>query len=108
VCETVGSKAQPLMRTLDQTQPLTLAGRTTYQKVLSLSSRSMSVTNARYEDGHDNLEPIAQVSCGIAAGIVADTRLRSVGVWRTCVVHGACEGRLRGIRFHHLWSFGMA
>ena len=40
----------------------------------------MPVANARYEDGHDNLEPIEQVSCGITAGIVADTRLRSVGV----------------------------
>ena len=34
-----------------------------------------SVAGARYEDGHDNLEPIAQVSCGIAAGVVADTWL---------------------------------
>ena len=30
----------------------------------------------RYEDGQDNLEPIAQVSCGVAAGVVAALRLQ--------------------------------
>lgn len=32
----------------------------------------------RYEDGHDNLEPIAQVSCGITAGVVAETWLQEL------------------------------
>lgn len=39
--------------------------------------------NAGYEDGHDNLEPIAQVSCGIAAGIVAASVTNPVDVLKT-------------------------
>ena len=31
----------------------------------------------RYEDGRDNLEPVAQVSCGVAAGVVAAARRQS-------------------------------
>eukprot|EP00913_Durusdinium_trenchii_P034937 g32680.t1 len=39
--------------------------------------------NAGYEDGHDNLEPIAQVSCGIAAGVVAASVTNPVDVLKT-------------------------
>jgi len=39
--------------------------------------------NAGYEDGHDNLEPIAQVSCGITAGVVAASVTNPVDVLKT-------------------------
>lgn len=40
-------------------------------------------TNAGYEDGHDNLEPIAQLSCGVTAGVVASTLTNPVDVLKT-------------------------
>lgn len=39
--------------------------------------------NAGYEDGHDNLDPIAQISSGAAAGVVAATVTNPVDVLKT-------------------------
>mmetsp|Transcript_33629 Transcript_33629/g.60867 ORF Transcript_33629/g.60867 Transcript_33629/m.60867 type:complete len:292 (-) Transcript_33629:66-941(-) len=39
--------------------------------------------DAGYEDGHDNLEPIAQVSCGATAGVVAASITNPVDVLKT-------------------------
>lgn len=39
--------------------------------------------DAGYEDGMDNLDPIAQVSCGVAAGVIAATVTNPVDVLKT-------------------------
>lgn len=39
--------------------------------------------DAGYEDGHDNLEPVAQVSCGAAAGVVASLVTNPLDVIKT-------------------------
>mmetsp|Transcript_11583 Transcript_11583/g.21980 ORF Transcript_11583/g.21980 Transcript_11583/m.21980 type:complete len:295 (+) Transcript_11583:59-943(+) len=44
--------------------------------------KSMCI-DAGYEDGHDNLDPIAQVSCGAAAGVVAAAVTNPVDVLKT-------------------------
>lgn len=44
--------------------------------------KSMCI-DAGYEDGHDNLEPIAQVCCGSTAGIIAATVTNPLDVLKT-------------------------
>ena len=48
----------------------------------------LSWIDFRYEDGHDNLEPIAQVSCGITAGVVAETWLQELIDFFVCKFKG--------------------